>query len=214
MVTIGKLRRPLADRHTLAEPVCGLVAAVLDLRLGAAHLDLRTADLGGDLVELSGHHPLLSVDRMTRRVRARQGRSWLGAHHPRHVDVTLNERVEWSLDVRAPGMSGWLDLRRVRLGALQARASGARFHADLPAPVGPVHLRIDGRGVHATLSVPDGVVVRFWSKDGWQVDGQQGSRALPHDRYDVWLDGRGRCRVETRGSEARPGRRPALRVVS
>jgi hypothetical protein len=210
MVTMERLRRPLSERTTLTEPAGGLTAAMLDLHLAAAaHLDMRTADLGDGLLELTGHRPTISVDRGARRVYAGQGRSWLSAPHPPDVDVTLNDRVEWSLDVRATGMSGWLDLHRVRLGALQLRAAGARVRVELPAPAGPVHVRLSGRGVHATLAVPEGAVVRFWSEDGWEVDGRQGDGRLPHDRYDVWLDGRGRCQVESRAA----GRRPLLRVV-
>jgi len=211
MVTIDGLRRPLDERVTLAEPVDGLAAAVLELRLAAAHLDLRTCGPGEHLVELTGHGPSLSVDRARRRVLARQARPWLGTPRPPDVDVTLNESVEWSLDVRAPGTSGWLDLRRLRLGALQVAASGARIHADLPEPRGPVHVRIEGRAVNATLSAPSGTTVRFWTPHGWMVDGQQRPAPVPHARYDVWLDGRSRCRLETGDHAA--NQRPVLRVV-
>lgn len=204
MVTMERLRRPLSERMTLTEPAGGLTAAMLDLHLAAAaHLDLRAADLGDRLLELAGHRPALSVDRTARRVRARQGRARLGLPHPPDVDVTLNDRVEWSLDVRASGMSGWLDLRRLRLGALQLRATGARVRADLPAPAGPVQVRVAGRGVHAHLVVPAGAVIRFWSEDGWEIDGRREHGPLPHDRYDVWLDGR--ARAGSRAARPWPG---------
>ena len=99
-------------------------------------------------------------------------------------------------------MSGWLDLRRLRLVGLDVSASDAQLRADLPAPAGAVLLRIGGRGLDATLSVPAGATVRFWQEHGWQVEGDRGSGPVPLDRYDVWLEGRGgRCRVETRRTE-------------
>lgn len=213
MMSMALLRRPTAERVTLSEPAGGLTAALLDLTLGAAHLDLQGGDLGDDLLDYSAHRPVLSIDRASRHVRARQSRSWIEAAHPPDVDVTLNDRVEWTLDVRATGTSGWLDLHRLRLGALRLRARGARVRADLPAPSGPVRVRVEGRGITATLSVPEGVVVLFWSEDGWEVHCRQRCSALPHDRYDVWLDGSGRCRVETRPAGRRAGG-PALRVLT
>jgi hypothetical protein len=203
MVTMEMIRRPSAERRTLTEPALGLTAALLDLKLGPVHLDVRSADLGRELLDCTGHRPVLAVDRRARVVRIREARSWLGPPHPPDLDVVLNDRIDWTLHARANGLSGWLDLRRLRLGELDLSASGARFRADLPHPTGPVHVRINGRGVDATLSVPDGVVVRFWSEGGWQVEGGQRPARLPNDRYDVWLHGAGHCRVETRRTELR-----------
>jgi hypothetical protein len=211
MMTMALLRRPTSERTTLSEPAGGLTAAMLDLRLGAAHLDLRGTALGDGLLDYTAHRPVLAVDRIGRRVSARQARSWIDAPHPPDIDLALSERLEWSLDVRAAGMSGWLDLRRLRLGALQLRALGASARADLPAPAGPVHVRLDGRGLTATVSVPAGAMVRVWSQDGWEVLGAADGRPLAEDRYDVWLEGRGRCRVERRRDER--AATPALRVL-
>src|SRR2546429_1105851 len=77
VVTMARQRRPVAGPVTLARPAGGLAAAMLDLRLGPAHLDLRSADLGDRLVELSGPRTALSMDRTGRRVHARQSRLWL-----------------------------------------------------------------------------------------------------------------------------------------
>lgn len=210
---MARIRRPTAERTTLSEPAGELRAAMLDLRLGAAHLDLRGNDLGEDLLEYTAHRPVLAVDRIGRRVSARQARSLIEAPHPPDVDVVLGDRVEWSLDVRATGMSGWLDLGRLRLGAVQLRAVGARVRLDLPAPAGPVPVRLDGRGLTATVSVPEGTMVRFWSQEGWEVHQRADARRLAGDRYDMWLEGAGRCRVESRPSERAGRRRPELKVL-
>lgn len=201
---------PAAALARVSEPKLAMTAATLDLRLGAVHLDARSADLGDVLVEYAGHRPVLSVDRVTGRVRARQAWSWLDGPHPPDVEAVLSSRLPWILRIRAAGMSGRLDLRRLQLGGLDVSARSGRFRADLPAPSAAVMLRIAGQHAQATLSVPEGTSVRFWQEHGWEVEGHRSSGPVPHDRYDVWLDGSsGHCRVETRSAQ-----RPRLYVVN
>ncbi len=192
----------------------GLRSATLDLHLRSAHLDLRSKDLGDVLVDYAAHRPVLSLDRPTGRVHAGQAWSWLDGPHPPDVEAVLSSCVPWTLLVRADGMSGWLDLRSLRLNGLEVSAKNGRFRADLPAPAAAVLLRVGGRGAQATLSVPEGTAVRFWQDDGWEVVGQRGSGPVPPERYDVWLEGgSGCCRLETRRGELAGLARPSFHVV-
>jgi len=198
----------------ITEPVLDLTAARLDLRLDAAHLELRAADLAGVLLEYAGHRPVVSVDRASGRVRARQARSWLAIPQPPDVDAVLNGLLPWTVRASGAGLCGRLDLRRLQLDGLELSARAGRFRADLPAPSGAVLVRLGGRDALATLTVPQGTCVRFWQEHGWQVEGHRSSGPVAFDRYDVWLDGgRGRCRVETRQADAGSAALTRLHVV-
>lgn len=214
MVITHGLRAATPPLARVTEPVDGLTAARLDVRLGAAHLELRSADLGEVLVEYAGDRPFLAVDRPRGRVRARRSRALLCNPPAPDVDVHLNSRVPWTVRAAGGGLCGRLDLRRLRLEGLEVSARGGRFRADLPAPVGAVLVRLGGRGALATLSVPEGTCVRFWQEHGWQVDGHRSSGPVAVDRYDVWLDGGGgRCLVETRRANTTSGEVPRLHVL-
>ncbi len=192
----------------------GLRSATLDLHLRSAHLDLRSKDLGDVLVDYAAHRPVLSLDRPTGCVHAGQASSVLDGPHPPDVEALLNSRLPWTLRVRAAGMSGWLDLRSLRLNGLDVSARNGRFRADLPAPAAPVLLRVGGRGAQVTLSVPEGTAVRVWQEDGWEVVGQRSTGPVPRERYDVWLDGgSGCCRLETRRGELAGLARPSFHIV-
>lgn len=196
---LGAAAAPLAR---VREPVDGLSAASLDLRLRAAHVELRAGDLGDVLIDFAGHGPVLTVDRPGGRVRARRARSWFGPRPP-DVDVLLNSRLPWTVRARGAGLCGRLDLRRLRLNGLELSAADGAIRIDLPAPDGAVLVRLRGRGALARFTVSEGTCVRFWQEDGWQVEGYRSSGPVAVDRYDVWLDGRaGRCVVETRQTES------------
>jgi hypothetical protein len=213
-MVITQIFRATPQAAQVTEPVQGLTAARLDLRLEAAHVELRSADLGDVLVDYAAHRPVLTVDRASGRVRARRSRSWLGVPHPPDVDARLNNRLPWTIRARGTGMCGRLDLRRLELEGLDLSARGGRLRVDLPAPGGAVLVRLGGRGAQATLSVPDGTCVRFWQEHGWQVEGHRSSGPVALDRYDVWLDGgAGRCRVETRPADLSSVALPRLRVL-
>jgi hypothetical protein len=214
MVITQRFRTTAPQVGHVTEPVLELTEARLDLRLDAARLEVRSADLGSVLIEYAGHRPVLAVDRATGRVRARRSHSWLGAAPPPDIDALLNSRLPWTVRARGAGMSGRLDLRRLGLGGLDLAARDGRFRADLPAPDGAVLVRLGGRGAAATLTVPAGTCVRFWQQHGWVVEGHRSEGPVALDRYDVWLDGgAGRCRVDTRAADPTAGAVPRLRVL-
>src|SRR5690349_1160737 len=207
MVITHGLRAATPQLARLTAPVGRLTAATLDLRPGAAHVELASADLGETLVDYASHRPVLTVDRPRGHVRARRARSWCAAAPPPDVDVLLNSGLPWTVRAAGAGLCGRLDLRRLHLDGLELSARSGRFRADLPAPAGAVLVRLGGRGALATLCVPEGTCVRFWQEHGWQVEGHRSSGPVAMDRYDIWLDGgSGRCLVETRQAEKSPGR--------
>jgi len=204
----------IAPLTRVTEPIGGLTAGRLDLRLDGSHLELRSADLDDILFDYVGHRPWLTVDRKGGYVRARHTRSWLCGPPPPDVDMVLNGRLPWMVRASGAGLCGRLDMRRLKLDGLELSARGGRFRADLPAPVGSVLVRLGGRGAVATLSVPDGTCVRFWQEHGWQVEGHRSSGPVAMDRYDVWLDGgAGRCLVETRRAKPASGDSTGLHVM-
>jgi hypothetical protein len=202
MVITQRFRTSTPQAARVTEPVLALTEARLDVRLDAAHLEIRSGDLGDVLFDYAGHRPVVTVDRGTGRVRARRSRSWLGAAPPPDVDALLNNRLPWTVRARGAGMCGRLDLRRLDLNGLELSARDGRFRADLPAPDGAVLVRLGGRGAMATLTVPQGTCVRFWQERGWVVEGHRSVGPVALDRYDVWLDGgAGCCRVEARAAD-------------
>jgi hypothetical protein len=204
-----------AEPARTSEPALGLTAATLDIRAVASHLDVRAAELGDELFEYAGQGAVASVDRAASVVHARHTRSWLGPPHPPDIAMVLNARIAWTVRIRASGLNGSFDLRRLRLQALDLRVDSARFRTDLPVPTGPVQLRITGRSVDATLSVPEGIPVRLWREDGWRTEGTGTPQAAGDDRYDVWLQGSAaRCRLEAGPAAPAGSRRPTLTVLS
>jgi hypothetical protein len=225
------LRQPRSARHLRSEPALGLAAATLDLHVDVTELLVWAADIGDTLfqtqIECAHRPPAISVERAGGRVAIEQAPSWLGGlrlePYPLHIEAVLSRRIDWALRVRATALSGTLDLRNVRLAELDLTVGGARFFADLPAPDGPVQVRIAGTGLHATLSVPAGTPVRVLLNDGWHVEAGasihgRGAEAAegggPADRYDLWLVGGGHCRIVRRAAELAGWRRPALSVLS
>jgi len=215
MVITQRFRTTSSQVAHVTEPVLELTEARLDLRLRAARLEVRSADLGDVLIDYVGHRPVVAVDRATGRVRARREHSWLGAGPPAQVDVLLNSRLPWAVRARGAGMGGRLDLRGLRLGGLDVSARDGQFRADLPAPDGAVLVRLGGRGAVDALTVPDGTCVRFWQEHGWVVEGHRSEGPVALDRYDIWLDGgAGRCRVATRPpAELSAAATPRLQVL-
>jgi hypothetical protein len=226
-------RRPRAALRSRSEPAAGITAAALDVRLDAAELQVHTSLTGDALfrtdVESAGPGPAIALDRPAGRVtigRRRRPPGGLGLEpFPPGIDVTLSSRVAWALHVRVATLSGMLDLRQVRLSELDLVAADARVSADLPAPDGPVQVRLAGARLHATLSVPQGTHVRILPNETWAVEppfadqsrdgAPEDERGMATSRYDVWLGGRGgRCRIVRRPAELVPGRRPALSVLA
>jgi hypothetical protein len=196
----------------VSEPARGVTAATLDLRAAAAHLEVMAGELDDELFACTGHRATASLNRVASVVRVRQARAWLAPPHPPYLSVTLNRCVAWNLRVRAAGLSGTLDLRRTRLHGFEMRVSGARFRADLPAPLERMPVWITGRGIDATLRLPAGVPVRVWREDGWRVEGA--SAPWEREGYDVWLRGSAaRCRLETAPDEPGPDPRPWLTLL-
>jgi hypothetical protein len=225
------VRQPRSARHSRSEPTLGLAAATLDLHVDVAELNVWAADIGDTLfrteIECAHRPPAIFVDRASGRVAIEQAPSWPGGlrlePYPLDVEAVLSSRIEWTLRVRATALSGTLDLRDVRLAELDLTLGGARFFADLPAPDGPVQVRIAGTGLHATLSVPAGTPVRVLPNDGWHVETAASARDQraeatggggQADRYDVWLVGGGRCRIERRAAELAGWKRPVRPVLS
>jgi hypothetical protein len=224
------VRQPRSARHSRSEAALGLAAATLDLNVDVTELHVWGGDIGDTLfraeIECAHRPPAISVERAGGRVAVEQAPSWPGGirlePYPLDIEAVLSSRIEWTLRVRATALSGTLDLRNVRLAEMDLTVGGARFFADLPAPDGPVQVRIAGPGLHVTLSFPAGTPVRVLPNDGWHMETaawgpDRGAGAIEGggqaDRYDVWLAGSGRCRIVRRAAELAGWKRPMLFVL-
>jgi Domain of unknown function (DUF5668) len=146
------------------EQLGGLSAASLDLNYGAASIDVNAGGIGDLLyqahVDYPGgeNPPTISLDRETGALQIRESASFSPFHlfgaERRHVQLTLTDRVPWSIQIGGGAATLHLDLRHARLSKLEISGGANQLDAQLPSPKGTVSMRVSGGANNVTIVAP------------------------------------------------------------
>jgi hypothetical protein len=184
----------------------------LRLHVGASRVDIRGESLGEDLFRAHLEFPngesaptvtvdsgRIEIDQSgTRRFSfPRVGR--------RSVELRLNNRVPWTLQLDGGALNGTVDLQDLRLSSLNVDGGAAHLDLRLPPPSGTVRVGMSGGAIDVTLRLPPSTAARVTMDGGanslsvsrggrrsggfgsmvWESDGF----ASASDRYEVTVSG-------------------------
>lgn len=198
----GVVAQPLGGR-VVTHAVGDVNSARLEVVSGATAVQVRAADLGGELFRAwtpdgSRVLPSATVDGGVVRVALRDGAGPGDAEL--HVD--LNAKVAWEVRLDGGASEESVDLSTGHLSALEFGAGSARIDAILPHPNGTVPVRMTGGASTLDVHLPDGVPARVLlaggagqaTIDGATHNGIAGGTTLSTvnwdgtaDRYDLNL---------------------------
>jgi hypothetical protein len=184
----------------------GLARARLEIAVGAARLDVRTAALGDQLyrvhIDHAGSAPEVRLDRATGTLRISQSH-WFPGMRRLRVEAQLSDAIPWDLSCSTGAIRGDFDLSTAPLSGFECRTGASRIELRLPAPKGQVPVRVEGGALTVDLTRPAASAVRVQvsagavqlKADGARQDGL-GSREwrsigydAAADRYDVTVAG-------------------------
>ena len=145
----------------------GLSAATLDVNYSGATMDIQAGSLDDSLYQAhvdypsSDNPPTISLDQESGTLAIRENSSlsnfspfhWFGPSR-RHVQVTLTDRIPWTIKVSGGAANQRFDLRRLQLSRLEVSGGANRVDAQLPAPKGTVLLDVSGGASNVTLRAP------------------------------------------------------------
>ncbi|MFI5283768.1 MAG: LiaI-LiaF-like domain-containing protein [Candidatus Dormibacterales bacterium] len=190
-----------------SEPRNGLESCKLEIEVGSARIDIRSAALGDQLyalrVDRAGAPPEVFFDRTTSTLRISRREGWLRWAGTSHVEAQLSELVCWQLHCRTGSVRGVVDLSNTQMSRFDCATGSSRLELNLPAPHGVVPIRVEGGSVHLDLSRPAGAPINVsatgasvhLNADGVRQDGM-GSRVWrsaaaggASDRFDVAVSG-------------------------
>jgi hypothetical protein len=139
-------------------------AGMLEFARGAARLTVE----GGDIPELFRAKferviPRVSVDGNVVTVCYPRFslRRWLRPWTPGAGRMTLNGEVTWDIRIRRGAAHVAVDLRDLRVTAVDVRHGANRVELRLPSPSGVVPVRVGGGASHVTIRRPAGTPVRL-----------------------------------------------------
>jgi len=204
---------PFGTRQAdFSEQVGGLTAATLDLDYGGATADIQAGSIGESLYQAHVDYPgtesppSISLDRESGTLAIHES-SGLQLHlfgsSRRHVLVTLNDRIPWTIQIGGGAVSLRLDVRRLQLSKLQVSGGASRLDAQLPSPKATVLIDVSGGATDLTLRAPAGsqwhiaasggisAVTVNGSSFGGIGDFQRSSAgyATATDRFDIEISG-------------------------
>ncbi len=191
-----------------SEPRDGLTSARLEVAVGGAQIDVRSAALADQLyrvhIDHSGPQAEVRLDRATGTVRVSQPVTWaIGSGRRQRIDAQLSDAVPWNISCSTGAVRGVFDLSSGQVAGLDCKTGASRIAINLPAPKGQVPIRIEGGGLRVDMTRPAGTAMRVQasggavrlSADGMRQDGigsrewrSQGFDAAA-DRYDVTVAG-------------------------
>jgi hypothetical protein len=136
-------------------------AATFELLTGAASVTVRAGDLGDHLYRAAtpaDSDLVPQVDHDGDRVLLHLAKR--GPDGPDAVEVTLNQRVRWTVRIVAGAVEEVLDLGAGRVAGLDVVGGASRIEVRLPRPQGGVSVRMSGGASQFLLRVPTDVPVR------------------------------------------------------
>jgi len=149
----------------------GITKATLQLGLGSARIDVRSASLGDVLyrahVEHRGNPPDVQLDRTSGTLRIAHTGAWmLGGWGRVKLHLQLTDAVPWALDLDCGTLKGSVDLKAGALTGFETDAGSVRLDLDLPRPSGKVPIRLEGGSMRVTVRRPRGVAARLDASGG------------------------------------------------
>jgi hypothetical protein len=191
-----------------SEPRDGLAGAKLEIAVGGAGIDVRSAPLADQLyrvhIDHSGPQAEVRFDRATGTVRISQPVTWgFGAGRRLRIDAQLSDAVPWNISCSTGAVRGVFDLASGQTAGFDCRTGASRIAINLPGPKGQVPVRIEGGGLRVDITRPAGAAMRVQASggavrltaDGTRQDGignrewrSQGFDSAA-DRYEVTVAG-------------------------
>ena len=187
-----------------------LTQASLEVDVGAATINVRGAELGGDLfrahIEYSGPAPDVSVDRSSGTVDISQNNGFHFFGSQRFVlNLQVSSSVQWAMTVHSGAAADSYLLTTVKLTSLEVDTGASREEIALGTPSGSVPVTINGgaltvhlhrpSGVAAQVSVSGGAVnLDFDGRHHRAVGSVSDSSGSASDMFNVEIDG-GACTV-------------------
>lgn len=191
-----------------SEPKEGLTSAKLEIAVGAARIDVRSAPLADQLyrvhVDHGGPQAEVRLDRTTGTVRVSQPVTWvIGAARRLRIDAQLSDALPWDISCSTGAGRGVFDLASGQAAGFQCKTGASRIDLNLPRPKGQVPVRIEGGGLQVDITRPTGTAIRVQASggavrlkaDGMTQDGignrewrSQGFDSAT-DRYEVTVAG-------------------------
>jgi hypothetical protein len=80
----------------------------------------------------------------------------------------MNSAIPWQILIQGGGSEIVAELERLDLAGLEVKGGASMIHLDLPAPSGPVLVRISGAASEIRVRRPAGVAARVHLK-GWST---------------------------------------------
>jgi len=200
-----------------AEARDGLAQAKLEMALGSARIDVRSASLEDDQlyrvhIEHAGTPPEVALDRSTGTVRISQRPDWFMGARRLHVDARLAEAIPWEVNCATGAIRGQFDLSSGSINGFSCRTGASHIDIALGPPKGTVPVHVQGGALTVGITRPAGVPMQVQASGGavqLRADGSRhdgiGSRSWKSDgfdaaadRYDVTVSG-GSINVEVSG---------------
>ncbi len=191
----------------------GESAGTLEINYGTASMDLRTGGLGETMYQAhidypAGENPpTISFDQPSGTVALSQNGNFspfrLFGSSQRHLTVTLNNRIPWTIRMSGGASNVHLDLRELQLSRLEISGGLSDATIQLGLPKGTDGIQISGGVSHLSLRLPSKAQ---WSlstsggvsdlkingtgySSGNEFQKQSGGYTGATDRFDVRLDG-------------------------
>lgn len=191
-----------------SEPRESLNSAKLEIAVGAAGIDVRSAPLADQLyrvhIDHSGPQAEVRLDRATGTVRVSQPVTWaIGSGRRLRIYAQLSDALPWNISCSTGAGRGVFDLASGHAAGFECKTGASRIELNLPAPKGEVPIRIDGGGLQVDIGRPKGTAIRCQASggavrltaDGMRQDGignrewrSQGFDSAS-DRYEVTVAG-------------------------
>jgi len=153
------------------EQLGGLSTASLDLNYGAASIDVNAGGIGDLLyqahIDYPGgeNPPTISLDRETGALQIHESSSFSPFHlfgaQRRQVQLTLTDKVPWSIQIGGGAANMRLELRNAQLAKLDISGGANQLDAQFPSPKGTVSISVSGGANNITIVAP--------AKSQWRV---------------------------------------------
>ena len=193
-------------RFQSSSPVGELTTGSVTIDAAGADVNIRAGDSGDQLyqarVDYAGSAPRFSYSNGNIHISTNQNNFFIWNRRQDVIDVTLNQSVDWTVDINGAGTSVKIDLTSGKLHSFSYDGVGGNVSLLASEPNGLVNVTLSGVGIAATVNVPSGTEYRVTAKGiGTTVEGtsQTPGWATATDRYDVTANGVG-ARVTVRAT--------------
>ena len=154
----------------------GLTAGTLELDYSAASINVGTGGLGETMYRASVDYPAgdspptFSLDQQNGTLDISQNTGF-PLFHPfgssqRHLVVTLNSRIPWTIRFNGGASNLNLDLRELRLNGLELSGGASDVTAQIGQPKGTVDIRMTGGVSNLILHAPSGTQWKISASGG------------------------------------------------